>query len=166
MQLEVGNCGDQVSDKRIVAAFWRDVLFWLAFAAGPIVCFVAAWIYVPDLDIALPAGEFGRLLILVVAYPVVEEIVFRGALQGWVLGLSWGRHRFACFSVANIITSFVFAGLHGFYHPALMAALVFFPSLVFGFFRERTGVLPASMMLHCSYNLFYFLVFGLPLVNS
>lgn len=160
MVVWMGNSEGMEPGNRIAEPFLRDVLFWTALVAGPLICVFAAWCYGVAFDVARPLHEYTRFFILVVAYPFMEEIIFRGALQGWLLDVAWGRHRIVFISVANIITSLIFAGLHGFYHPALMAALVFFPSIVFGFFRDRTGSISAPMMLHMAYNLAYFWLLG------
>ncbi len=53
-------------------------------------------------------------------------------------------------------------------HGPLWAALVFFPSLVFGFFKDRTKHLVAPVILHVFYNAGYFWLFvryDLPVIN-
>lgn len=159
----MGNREKMESGSRIAEPFLRDVLFWVAFVAGPLICAFAAWYYTYTVafDVARPLHASDRFFILVVAYPLMEEVIFRGALQGWLLDFAWARRRIVFISLANIITSLVFTGLHGFSHPAVMAALVFFPSIVFGFFRDRTGSIAAPVILHSSYNLAYFWLFGL-----
>jgi hypothetical protein len=82
---------------------------------------------------------------------VVEEIVFRGLVQELVhdyISQRW----LGPLSIANLLTSCLFTGLHFLYHPPLWAALVFFPSLVFGFFKDRSGHLTAPILLHVFYN--------------
>lgn len=160
MMAWMGNSEKVEFGNRIAVPFLRDVLFWVAFVAGPLICLFAAWYYTIDFDIARPLHAYALFFMLVVAYPLMEEVIFRGALQGWLLDFAWARHRIVFISVANIITSLIFASLHGFYHPALMAALVFFPSIVFGFFRDRTGSIAAPVILHSSYNLAYFWLLG------
>jgi len=96
-------------------------------------------------------------LMLVVIRPVLEEMVFRGLLQSWLLESSWGQNKKYGISVANGLTSLVFAGLHVLGHPPWMAASVLLPSLVFGYFRERyQGWLIPAIGLHCFYNAGYF----------
>ena len=58
------------------------------------------------------------------------------------------------------LTSLLFAGLHFFYHPPLWAALVFFPSLVFGWSLSRYQRVAVPTGLHAYYNAGYFLLFG------
>jgi membrane protease YdiL (CAAX protease family) len=161
MVLWMGSSEKMQSENRIAVFFMRDVLFWIALVVGVLICVLAAWEYGLAFDVARPLHEYDRFFMLVVAYPLMEEVVFRGALQGWLLDFAWGRQRIAFISLANVITSLVFAGLHGFSHPALMAALVFVPSIVFGLFRDRTGSIAAPVILHSSYNLAYFWLFGL-----
>lgn len=92
-------------------------------------------------------------------YPVLEELVFRGLLQGWLAKRM--KHRaWHGLSGANIITSVIFSALHFLHHPPLYAASVFVPSLVFGYFRERQHGLAAPIFLHAWYNAGYFWIFG------
>jgi len=83
--------------------------------------------------------------------------VFRGAIQGYLIGrISWQIPGPA--SSANIATSFAFAALHGIVWANPWSLLVFFPSLVYGYFREKTGGLVAPIVLHAFYNAGFFLV--------
>ncbi len=106
-------------------------------------------------------GVWLSLLSAVLVYPVLEEFVFRGALQGWLLELSV-LNRFKWFiSLPNILTSLAFTALHFINHPPLWAALVFLPSLIFGWAREYSGGLTLPILLHIWYNAgFYFLFVG------
>lgn len=93
-----------------------------------------------------------RLLLPVLVYPILEEVVFRGALQGWFRRKTWGlRHRFDI-TAANILTSIIFAAAHLIRRPNIWSAGVVVPSLVFGFFRDRYGNLYAPIALHIFYN--------------
>jgi len=93
-----------------------------------------------------------RLLLLAIVYPIFEEIVFRGALQGWLRRKSWGLlHRHGV-TVANIATSIIFAAFHLLRRPNISSAGVILPGLVFGFFRDRYDNLYAPMALHIFYN--------------
>lgn len=93
------------------------------------------------------------IVLLVLVRPVLEEVVFRGLVQGNLLHISWGRRQWMGFTVANAVTSLLFSLVHVFYHPILMASLVFVPSMIFGYFRDRyKGRLLPSMILHAYYN--------------
>ena len=142
----------------------RNPEMWAAVLAAPVVWAVlAAW--QPDAVRWGALAEDGwrgawRLLVLAGLYPVAEEALFRGLVQGWLLDRPWGRLHRGPLSLANGLTSVLFAALHLFTHPPLAAALVFFPSLVFGVARERTGGLAWPIGLHGWYNAGWFWIFG------
>ena len=60
--------------------------------------------------------------------------------------------------MANVLTSIAFAAVHLYAHPPLWALAVFFPSLVFGYFRDRSGRLEGPILLHIGYNASYFML--------
>jgi uncharacterized protein len=141
----------------------RDAHFLCALAAGPIVWLMLAWWSnaspVIDTPLRLLVEEPHRFAMLVIAYPIVEEFIFRGWLQPALHARF--RHFVACgVSAANIITSACFAMLHLWSHPPAMALATFFPSLVFGHFAERYGRLLPAILLHIFYNAGYFCLFG------
>ncbi|MCP1676393.1 membrane protease YdiL (CAAX protease family) [Natronocella acetinitrilica] len=136
---------------RFAGVRWRDRQLWLALALGPL-----AWAaLVPVLPLTeQPLWPFAApltLLLAVVIYPVLEEIVFRGVIQDW-LAERFSR-KWWPLSLANIVTSALFAVFHLWSQPPLWALLVFFPSLVFGYFRERHDTLGTPILLHALYNL-------------
>lgn len=101
------------------------------------------------------------LMQAVVLLPVLEEWVFRGNLQPFLKRRFFAqRHDGHLLSPENVLTSLLFAGLHFFYHPPLWAALVFFPSLVFGWSLSRYQRVAVPTGLHAYYNAGYFLLFG------
>lgn len=102
------------------------------------------------------------LLQVILFYPVIEEIIFRGFLQSWI-AQRWTQTLFKI-SAANLITSGIFALLHLFEHSALWALATFIPSLIFGYSQERYNSLIAPIILHTTYNAGYFLI-GATLIN-
>lgn len=135
--------------------WWRDRQFWFAMALGP--AFWAGYVWIGGIppSWSAPANWLGLVLAGLLS-PVLEEWVFRGWIQGQLLP---GRYRQACWaglSVANLIASLLFVGLHFFFHPPLWAAGVLLPSLVFGYFRDRHNGVAASVALHVFYNMGYF----------
>jgi membrane protease YdiL (CAAX protease family) len=100
-------------------------------------------------------------LLPVLVYPVLEEIVFRGLIQELVHDYL-SKATLGPVSIANLLTSLLFTGMHFVYHPPLWAALVFFPSLVFGFFKDRTKGLTAPIVLHVFYNAGFLWLFSAP----
>ncbi len=134
--------------------FCYDPLFWVAIAGGGIVALLI-WLWVPVEGLPKDRSIAWIVLSTVVIYPLLEELAFRGAIQGWLLSRSWGGYSRGGFTLANLITSSAFTGLHFLHYPPLWAASVAVPSLVFGWFRDREGTLYPSIVLHVAYNLFY-----------
>lgn len=130
-------------DPRFALAVLGAVAFWgvLGFSAG------AGPLYPPP-----------ELLSLILLQPVVEELLFRGLLQGHLLAWSAMRHHVAGLTVANIVTATAFTALHFGSHPPLWAAGVFVPALLFGYFRDRHHSVVPAIVLHVFYNAGYFLL--------
>jgi membrane protease YdiL (CAAX protease family) len=142
-----------------ISRFWGDPLFVAAVAAA-LLYWLLLYLTAPvPPDPGWPLREPLRFLYPALLYPVVEELLFRGLLQDLA-----HRHvkpwRLGPLSHANLLTSLLFTTLHFINHPPLWAAAVFFPSLVFGFFKDRTGQLAAPIVLHVFYNSGYFWLFG------
>ena len=140
----------------------RDRLFWLAVMAGPL-CWLLLYLLLRPAtpQWSWPLAAPADYLLPVLFYPVLEEIVFRGLLQELAQEFI-SRRTFGPLSLANLLTSLVFTGFHFLNHAPLWAALVFFPSLVFGFFKDRYGTLTAPILLHGFYNAGFLLLFMAP----
>lgn len=123
---------------------------------GPIVWLGLWWFTgkpVPD-GIAVKVFLMGVML-----YPVLEELAFRGFIQTKLLENSIFRNKFFLrITNANLVTSFLFASFHLFNQPPLWAALIFLPSLVFGYLRDRYDAVIPSIFLHAWYNLGFLLL--------
>ena len=139
----------------------QDPLFLLAMFAGPAAWSILYLVLQPEPQWGWPLALPLQYLLPVVVYPLLEEIVFRGLVQElvheYISAQSLGP-----LSVANLLTSLLFTGMHFLYHAPLWAALVFLPSLVFGFFKDRTGKLAAPIVLHGFYNAGFLLLFTTP----
>jgi hypothetical protein len=101
---------------------------------------------VPDLDAVL-----GQLL--VIALP--EEAFYRGYVQS-SLERRWSRSIRVLglpVTMGNLVTSAVFAVGHVLTIPSPARLAVFFPSLLFGALRTRTGGIGAGVLLHALANL-------------
>jgi len=141
-----------------IMADWQ---YGLAIFAALLLWAVLLWLDAPQPSLDWIVLAPWLFLSLVIVQPVLEEIVFRGWLQGWLMKKEWGSHRLLTISVANILTSIVFVVMHLFYHAPLMALLVFVPSLLFGYFRDRyDGWLIPGILLHCFYNMGYFYLYA------
>jgi len=94
------------------------------------------------------SGTLMALISFLVVQPIVEELVFRGALQGHLLGRGWNG--VSARSPAPTCHDDRVSALHLLAQPPAWAIAVAVPSLVFGHLRERfTSVLP-SIALHSS----------------
>ena len=147
--------GSEIEIRRLIG----DLQFRAAIFAAP-VFWAALWFY------AMPRPEWGwpltapaQFLLLAVAYPVLEELVFRGALQGWLRSFGWGRAGRWQVTAANLVSSTVFSLTHLLINPVYLSVAVFVPSLIFGYFRDRYDRLHASIVLHVFYNAGYIWIF-------
>lgn len=98
----------------------------------------------------LPMGWQGWGALLLVQ-PLVEELVFRGVLQGQLLRLGAAR-RIGPLTLANLATTAVFVALHLGAQPPAWALAVAVPSLLFGHLRERLGSVWPAVAVHAFYN--------------
>ena len=128
---------------------------------------VWASLYVYDkhsIDVSWVLAAPMLFVMVVLIRPILEEIVFRGLLQGWLIKQRRWESKIVHISYANIITSLIFAALHLLAHPPIMALLVLLPSIIFGYFRDRYhGWLIPSVILHSYFNLGYYLLYKLSL---
>jgi len=116
---------------------------------------LAVWL--GGLGPAATVHSWSLLASLVIWQPLVEELLFRGVLQGELrrhAGMVRSRYGF---SLANLLVSAVFAGAHLVNQPPGWALATFFPSLLFGFFRDRTGSVLPGLLLHVAFNAGFFL---------
>lgn len=142
----------------------RDLLGAMLFATAVALLvfppFSAGWIlwYAPKTSFSPP--EFGPVLqqamgqLLVIALP--EEAFYRGYLQG-AFDDAWPpRHSVmgARIGPGLLVASALFAVGHVLTQPFLGRLAVFFPALLFGWLRARTGGIGASVLLHATSNLF------------
>ena len=131
-----------------------DWQFYLLIA-GTIPTGIGLWWCLPARYAQSIASDPWLLVSFLLLYPLVEEWVFRGIMQGELLKREWGKQRAIGISNANLVTSILFTLLHFINHPPLLALAVFIPSLVLGHFRERHDSLLPPMLLHPLFNLAY-----------
>jgi membrane protease YdiL (CAAX protease family) len=111
------------------------------------------WPWIPPWeDSILGEGVFGAT-VLCVSIAVLEEVLFRGGIQGWLLGKAGFRRSSLGFSRANWLTSSLFAVAHVWQHPFVLVPGYLAVSLVLGYFRERYNGILVPVALHAWYNL-------------
>ena len=136
---------------------FRDFQFYGALLLGVVVLWaMSVWLF--HGAEGGPPVPFSMWISIVLWQPLIEELLFRGILQGRLLGRPWGRRAFLRISLANLVTSVAFMAIHFIAHPPLWAISVLLPSLLFGYFRERHHSLYPAIILHSVYNLGYLLV--------
>jgi membrane protease YdiL (CAAX protease family) len=146
-----------VSDNEVaIATPWplilKDRHFHIALLIGPV-----TWALLGDI-VAFAWPSAVVFFTTVVLYPLVEEFAFRGTIQTWISDRVKGAETRFGLSLANLATSVFFALAHLIYQPVYWALATFFPSLVFGYFRDRFDRVLPGVILHSWYN-FGFLLF-------
>jgi len=133
--------------------FYKDPIFLLMLLAP-----LPVWIWLFAIEGITGITKLAVLLNLVLLYPIVEELIFRGAIQP--LLARWLKQRWLILSLANLTTSSLFVLVHLVNHSPAWAIATFIPSLAFGYIQERTNNIAAPIILHCTYNAGYFLLLG------
>ncbi len=148
---------------------WRDALAWRApvspaerlsrdphlvlavLAAVPVWLALGLW---GAHAVRAPAG-WGALLSFTLLMPLLEELVFRGLLQGQLLratALNGQPRRAGPVTWANGLCTLAFVALHLTTQPLFWALAIAVPSLVFGHLRERFDSVWPAVGMHALYN--------------
>ena len=127
----------------------RDRTWWLLIVIAPVV-WLALATFGPGVTATRP--PLSVFIYGVLLYPLLEEFVFRGLLHASLLQIDVMRQRIGPLSLANAITSVLFAISHLISQSPLQAASVFLPSLAFGYVFERYGHVAPAILLHAFYN--------------
>ena len=130
----------------------RDTHFW--FFAGLGGLFLAlVQIALPDL-LGSQYKDYGAAFIVsfVLWQPLIEELLFRGLLQGLLLKSQSGSRQFCGITLANLICTIIFVVTHLVHQPWLWALAVFLPSLIFGYVRDRNNCVYPAVTLHVLFN--------------
>jgi len=110
-----------------------------------------------SIELSLSKG-FKRIPLTFVLYQFLgaalpEEVFFRGYLQTEIKELT--RNKW----ISILLTSLLFMLAHLFKGINFLSLGVFFPSLVFGYLREKTGSILASILFHALSNVIFFSLF-------
>lgn len=111
------------------------------------------WPWLTDWNGSSDAYDWLKLLTFVILIPIIEEVLFRGFLQVWLLNKRWFQARSAGVSRANWSTSLAFAVAHLWQHAWQLFPGYFVVSLLLGHFRERYRGILVPVLLHAYYNL-------------
>ena len=138
-----------------------NILSWelaVAVCAAPLFWIIWSRLHPITTNLGWPLDDPKTFLILAVTYPILEEIVFRGLIQDALKNLLPAKH-LGPLSLPNLATSLLFGGLHALLRSGITGIMVFWPSLIFGYFKERSGGLGVPIGLHIFYNSGFFLLF-------
>ncbi len=137
------------------------IQYGAALLAAPIFClfYIEIFQHKSD-DVYWLLSDGKSLLFLIFLYPIIEELIFRGMVQEYLYSKTNQQKLFVRLSVANLFTSLLFVLMHFVHHEPIWAILTFFPSLIFGYFKERFDSIIPSITLHIFYNLCYFSFIG------
>lgn len=129
-------------DRHLAVLLALAVPVWLALGllAGPLM--------------RAPAGWWAWASFVLIQ-PAMEELVFRGILQGQALRLTsaGGKpRRVGPVTLANILVTAGFSALHLVSQPPIWALAVVAPSLALGHLRERFASVWPPMLVHAVYN--------------
>ncbi len=125
---------------------WAAVLAALLFYTGLI------FFYKKNIDLTWLFNQPERFLMLVLLYPFLEEVVFRGFLQSILLRWAICQRKWMGISVANLLASFIFSVTHLLYHSIFWSIVVYFPSIIFGYFRDKYQSIKPCIALHIFFN--------------
>jgi len=139
--------------------YFADRFFYFAIAAALPALLAVTWV-VPNWHQHIVINT-ALLFSFIIWQPIIEEMLFRGIIQGQLIKNNWAKLNYYGFSLANVITSLLFMSMHFINHSAFWAVSVILPSLVFGYFRDKYSQIYPALILHSSYNAFYFLAVAL-----
>jgi len=97
-----------------------------------------------------------QLLSLIVWQPLLEEVLFRGIIQGQFAKHEWGKRSRLNISSANAATSVLFVAMHMVNTLPLYALTIFVPSLVLGYFRDYCDSIYPCIVIHSTFNAMLF----------
>ena len=109
--------------------------------------------WLPPWDDSILAWGLSGAIIFGVSIAVVEEVIFRGGIQAWLLRKNIFKISLLGLSRANWLTSSLFAAAHVWQHPLVLVPGYLAVSLVLGYFRERYNGILVPVLLHAWYNL-------------
>ncbi len=120
--------------------------------AAAIAPLLAVW-WIPPWDNSIYRAGLAGAIVFCISIAVVEEVIFRGAVQGWLLRKEVFKSSLLGFSRANWLTSALFAAAHVWQHLLSLVPGYLLVSLVLGYFRERYRGILVPVVLHAWYNL-------------
>lgn len=133
-----------------VAAFAMYALLPIAYPAFPTLSELTSFLLAIGTDMGRLDGADAATAIFVltracILAPVAEELLFRGALFGWI------RSHLPAWPTIGL-TAIGFAGIHG-TMTMTMVPLAFLVGIAAGYVRERTGSVTPAIIVHIIQNI-------------
>ena len=129
---------------------------------APVVWGGIVWIFGFGLDFGSFARSTFRTAAILLIFPVLEEIVFRGLIQDYLSNKTKSWDSFLGITWANWLTTLLFCATHLVTRSLLVASLVIVPSLLLGALRDRGFSIKALAAIHVYWNGGVYLLIGLP----
>lgn len=129
---------------------YSDKLFLLAVLMGAVVLTLVH----PQMPLFSTSIKLNWVFLfsLIIWQPFIEELLFRGVIQGQLSKYRWGKRAVFHITAANFLTSAAFIVVHLVNSALLWSFAIFIPSLIYGYFRDRFSSVYPSMILHGIYN--------------
>ena len=129
---------------------------------APVVWAAIAWIFGPDSDFGSFARWPLRAVAILLIFPVLEEIVFRGLIQDYISVKLSTWDIYLGITSANWVTTLLFCLTHLVTRSFIVALLVIVPSLVLGSLRDKGFSIKALAAIHVYWNGGVYLLVGIP----
>lgn len=122
---------------------------------GSVLAGIVLWYVLPQGFAQGIAASPLAVVNILLLYPIIEELLFRGVIQGALLNHTILMTRHLGISRANLMTSMLFVGLHLVNHSPVWALAVLLPSLTLGHIKERYSTMLWPILLHILFNGIY-----------
>ncbi|MBF0182579.1 MAG: JDVT-CTERM system CAAX-type protease [Magnetococcales bacterium] len=143
-----------------ILPYMQDYKYLLALLCAPCGIYLSNLIF-PEQATSMQSINHLDMAIQIIISPVIEELTFRGVLQEGLLAHQPLRAKIPLLkiSLANLLTSILFATSHCLARTNMTGLNVFIPSLIFGWCKERYVIIISCIIMHSFYN-FSYLIFA------
>ena len=147
-----------VVSTEVVSADSPAPLKWYVWACALLVSVLATWAFVRWIPGVCPSRWSPYLLAkLLLISPVLEEAAFRGGLHTLFLARAPRTVGVAGVSLANLLTSILFAATYVWFVSWVAGVAILVPSLALGWVFDRWGKLWPCILLHGAFNAIFML---------
>jgi uncharacterized protein len=134
-------------------SFMRDFFFLFSLILGSVSVALYDLYLSGAINLRLHVVLSATSLSLVLLQPILEELLFRGFIQGRLRECRIMARGLFGITPANLVASLLFVAAHLIYRPPQHAIMIFFPAVILGMLRDRHGCIYPSAIIHSYYNL-------------